>query len=93
MKTQSQNQTTTLSTIARVWVLEGGRDCDGCYTRGMVKACGNLLDAEVCLNDYNNWSDGNTYKLTEKWSDVIDYCNDHFMDYDDFAMVNYIPAF
>ena len=92
MKTQTQNQETTLSTIARVWVLEDGRDCDGCYTRGMVKACGNLLDADICLNDCNDSSDGNIYKITEKWSDVVDYCNNHCMDYDAFQMVNYTPS-
>lgn len=93
MKTQTQNQETTLSTIARVWVLEGGRDCDGVYTRGDVAACGNLLDAEICLNDRNESSDGNYYKITEKWSEVVDYCNDHFIDYDDYSLVTYIPQY
>lgn len=90
MKTQSQNQETILLTIARVWVLEYGRDCDGVSTRGQVMACGNLLDADVCHTNLDSWSDGNYYKVTEKWSEVVDYCNNYFMDYDDFATVNYI---
>lgn len=92
MKTQSQNQETTVLTIARAWVLENGRDCDGTCTRGRVKSCGNLLDATACQWECNEGSDGNTYELTEKWSDVVDYCDNYFMDYDRFAMVNYIPV-
>lgn len=91
MKTQTQNQETTINTIARAWVLEYGRDCDGVSTRGDVAACGNLLDAEICHTDRDKWSDGNYYKVTEKWSDVVDYCNNYFMDYDDFGLVTYIP--
>lgn len=93
MNTPSQNLETTLSTIARAWVLEHGRDCDGTCTRGKVNACGNLLDAQACQWDQNESSDGNTYHMTEKWSDVVDYCENYFMDYDRFAMVNYIPQY
>lgn len=61
-------------TIAHAWVLEGGHDCDGVYTRGKYWGLPNLLDAEVYCDYESEWSDGNKYRVTEKWSEVLNYC-------------------
>lgn len=70
--------------IARAWVLEHGKDCDGCSTRGRVFTFSALEHAKECAYHESEWSDGMTYHVTEKWSNVVDYCNNHELNADNY---------
>jgi hypothetical protein len=61
----------------KFWVLEYGRDCDGCETRGTVYGFSNHEEAEQCLERCVEWSDGMQYQLTGSIDDLKEYCYEH----------------
>lgn len=77
--------------IARAWVLESGRDCDGAHTRGKVICCKSLYDANTAQAEASEWSDGMTYQLTEKWSEVVEYCMEYERDPANYIYSDYDP--
>jgi len=66
--------------IYKFWVLEFGRDCDGFYTRGSVYPFSNYEEAEACLIESVESSDGMDYRLTDSASDLLEYCGEYHLD-------------
>ena len=62
---------------ANYWVIETGSDCDGVYTRGRVWAFETQDEAYEYSDKQHEWSDGMKYPVLALFSSVVDYCNDH----------------
>jgi len=70
--------------IKKYWVLEYGRDCDGCWTRGKVYGFSDHDEAEQYLEGCVDWSDGLQYELTESIKDLKEYCHEYQLNIEDY---------
>ena len=59
--------------IARAWVLGFGYDCDGTYNK-FVKAFMSIGEANKYADEATAFGDGEHYFATERWSEVVRYC-------------------
>ena len=68
----------------KFWVLEHGKDCDGFYTRGFVRAF--TTYEEACLKHESSceFSDGMQYQLTDSVDEVMEYCNEYELNLADY---------
>lgn len=62
---------------AKYWVVESGADCDGFYTRGVVKAFADFESAKAHQEIQCEWSDGMGYHIVEAYTILEEYCDDH----------------
>ena len=59
------------------YILEHGKDCDGQYTKGRVIAIKKKKEMTKRLNELADWSDGLTYSVTTKKTEVSKYTMHH----------------
>lgn len=71
--------------IARYWVLQTGRDCDG-YNSGRITPFTTRENAQNYAHESNEWSDGMGYFVTDSWDIVKSYCEDYSLLAPEFAI-------
>ncbi len=72
---------------ANYWVIETGSDCDGVYTIGRVYAFETETEAYDWSDEKTEWSDGMRYPVIALFSSVVDYCNDHNLNPENYKQV------
>lgn len=68
---------------AKFWVLGFGKDCDG-YNYGYVATYLTKEEAIHSAYESNVSSDGIFYYATDKIGDMIEYCSDYKLDFNNY---------